>query len=218
MKLLIVEDNAVICAQLEREFKRHKYIVEVSADGDDAYYKMTNWEYDGVLLDVMLPKMSGLEVLKRVRSEGVETPVLLLTARSELDHRIEGLDLGADDYLPKPFEMAELHARVRALTRRGKTVMTSRIVVGRVELDMALSEVWLDGEKVDLTATEYTILECLMLSKGSLVSTAKLIEATHNENNETFSNSLNVHMHNLRKKLGSDMITTVRGRGYTIKD
>jgi two-component system OmpR family response regulator len=218
MKLLLIEDEADLRATLADSLREEGYAVDASADGEEGLYRALEADYDAVVLDVMLPKLDGWEILRRLRARKT-TPVLLLTARRALEDRVRGLDLGADDYLVKPFDLDEAHARLRALIRRSKGAASSRLDLGPgVVLDTARREVLLDGRPLDLTAREYSLIEYLALHRGEVVTRSALYEHLFAEDDETFSNLLEVHVCNIRKKLGKDFILTRRGHGYALAE
>ena len=218
MKLLLIEDEADLRATLADSLREQGYAVDTSADGEEGLYRALEADYDAVVLDVMLPKLDGWEILRRLRARKT-TPVLLLTARRALEDRVRGLDLGADDYLVKPFDLDEAHARLRALIRRSKGAASSRLdLAPGVVLDTARREVLLDGRPLDLTAREYSLIEYLALHRGEVVTRSALYEHLFAEDDETFSNLLEVHVCNIRKKLGKDFILTRRGHGYALSE
>jgi len=179
-------------------------------------YKAESWDYDVVVLDIMLPGLDGWQVLERLRKQK-QTPVLMLTARDAAPDRVRGLDTGADDYLVKPFDLSELLARVRALIRRSVGVARPEITFADVVLDTRARAVTRAGELLALTAREYAILEYLALHRGEVVSRTALYDHLFDENDDTMSNLLDVHVFNLRKKLGHELIVTRRGQGYLIE-
>jgi two-component system OmpR family response regulator len=190
--------------------------VDTAADGEEGLFKAQNTDYDGIVLDVMLPKLDGWDVLERLRKTNA-TPVLMLTARDATRDRVRGLDGGADDYLVKPFDLNELLARVRVLVRRGKGQAKPTLEVGSVRINTAARTVTQAEKPVMLTAREYVVLELLALHRGQVVTRTDLYEHLFDEEDETLSNILDVHVSNLRKKLGADFITTRRGFGYVIE-
>lgn len=217
MRVLVVEDNPVLRKQLIRSLNEKSYAVDSAEDGEESIYKATNWTYDLIILDIMLPKTDGWEVLREIRNKKISTPVLMLTARDKIEDRVQGLDSGADDYLTKPFDMEELHARVRSLIRRSKDVTTPRIAINDIEIDTSAGRIYRMGEPVTMTNREYGIVQKLALAQGKVISTQELLETILDENDDSMSNLLNVHLFNIRKKLGKDFIKTVRGQGYLIE-
>jgi len=216
MRLLIVEDEPRLLRNLERGLRDEGYAVDTAADGEEGIFKAENYDYDAILLDVMLPKLDGWEVLARLRKQKA-TPVLMLTARDSHADRVRGLDTGADDYVPKPFDLTELLARVRALIRRSANRTTNKITLGDVEIDMRARSVSRAGQPVVLTAREYAILEYLALHRGKVISRTQLYEHLFDENDDTLSNLVDVHIFSIRKKLGQNVIATRRGQGYCIE-
>jgi two-component system OmpR family response regulator len=192
------------------------YAVDLAEDGEEGLYKALETVYDAIILDIMLPVIDGLELLRRLRLKKA-TPVLMLTARSETTDRIHGLDHGADDYLGKPFDLDELLARLRALIRRAAGQSTPSILIGEITIDPITRRVLRSGAEVILTAREYALLEFLGQHRGRVISRTELYEHVFDENDDTFSNLIDVHVSNLRKKLGHEFITTRRGHGYCIE-
>jgi two-component system OmpR family response regulator len=215
MRLLVIEDEPELLRAVAQALREEGYAVDESADGEDGLFKATSWEYDALVLDLMLPRLSGWDLLQRLRRSH-RTPVLVLTARDGVADRVRGLDVGADDYLVKPFDLAELLARVRALIRRAAGQATSCIEIGPVVIDTSQRTVSRKGAEVTLTAREYAIVELLALRRGALVTRAQIYEHIFDENEDTLSNLLEVHVSNIRKKLGKDFIRTRRGLGYLI--
>jgi len=216
MRVLVVEDEPDLLASLLKALREDGYAADGAADGEDGLFKAETYEYDAVVLDIMLPGMDGWEVLRQLR-RGKKTPVLLLTARDAVRDRVRGLDTGADDYLVKPFDLEELLARLRALIRRAASQTESRLAIGRVVIDTAARTVTCDGQAIPLTAREYALVEFLALHRGTVVTRTMLYEHLFDENDDTLSNLLDVHVSNIRKKLGHDFIATRRGHGYFIE-
>ena len=216
MRILIIEDEPDLLASLLQAVREDGYAADGAADGEEGLYKAQSYEYDAMLLDVMLPGIDGWEVLRRLR-ETRKTPVLMLTARDAVRDRVKGLDGGADDYVVKPFDIDEVLARLRALIRRAASEAQPRLQLGQVLLDLTARTVARAGQPVALTAREYALLEFLALRRGKLVTRTMLYEHLFDENDDTLSNLLDVHVSNLRKKLGHDFITTRRGHGYSIE-
>ncbi len=215
MRVLIIEDELDLVRSLEKTLMEEGYAVDTSTDGEDGLFKARSWDYDAILLDIMLPRLDGWDLLKRLRREK-KTPVLILTARDALLDRVKGLDLGGDDYLVKPFERAELLARLRALIRRAAGQPTSTLELGEIVLDTASRTVMRNGEPIDLTAREYSLVEFLAMHRGSVVTRTMLYDHLFDENEDSLSNLLDVYVAKLRKKLGKDLIVTKRGHGYLI--
>ncbi len=216
MRLLVVDDDVELCSLLGEFLEREGYAVHCENDGPSRVDQALNGGYDMVVLDVMLPKLDGFEILKRVRSRS-SVPVLMLTARGEDVDRIVGLELGADDYLPKPFNPRELSARIRAILRRSDAQSTSgRVEVNGVVLDPASRKVTRDDTPIDLTTLEFSILEMLMRAAGRVVSRDALMEGLYNRKATPFDRSIDMHVSHLRRKLeGSQtLIKTIRGVGY----
>jgi two-component system OmpR family response regulator len=215
VRVLIVEDEPDLLGSLLQAVREDGYAADGASDGEEGLYKAENYEYDAVLLDIMLPGIDGWEVLRRLR-KSKKTPVLMLTARDAVRDRVKGLDTGADDYVVKPFDIDEVLARLRALIRRSASEAQSLLEIDDVVIDMAARTVARDGELITLTAREYALLEYLALHRGKLVTRSTLYEHLFDENDNTLSNLLDVHVSNLRKKLGHEFITTRRGHGYSI--
>ena len=224
MKILIVDDEDELRQRLRQALSNEQYMVETAKNGDEALDNIVDDDsFDLIILDIMMPGRDGLSVLKEIRKEGVNTPVLMLTALGDLDDRIRGLDQGADDYLAKPFSMSELLARIRAMLRRGRGG-NPLLTCGPVTLNTVNRFVTLDDMPVTLTVKEFAILEFLLYNKGRVVSRFSLAEHVWGDNFDPFtmSNFIDVHMKNLRQKIkkgGRDsVIRTVRGAGYIIDD
>ena len=215
MRVLVVEDEPDLLRVLSEALREDGYAVDEADTGPDGLYKATTWDYDAVLLDMMLPGLTGWEFLPRLRAQRT-TPVLVLTARSSVSDRIRGLDDGADDYVSKPFVLSEVLARVRALIRRTAGKASSRIELGDVLIDTAKRIVTRRNKPIVLTAREYAILELLALHRGTLVTKARIYDHIFDETDDTLSNLVEVHVSNIRKKLGRDFIQTRRGMGYVI--
>lgn len=216
MRILVIEDEPDLLAGLARSLREEGYAVDTAQDGEDGLLKALDVNYDAVVLDVMLPRLDGWEVLRRLRQHK-KTPVLLLTARDKTTDRVRGLDSGADDYLVKPFDLSELLARLRALIRRSASEAKSVIDLGTVQIDTAARVVTRDATPVVLTAREYALVEYLALHRGEVVTRTTLYEHLFDETDDSLSNLLDVHVSNVRKKLGHDFIVTRRGHGYSIE-
>jgi two-component system OmpR family response regulator len=216
MRLLLIEDEPDLLAGLARALRKQGYSVDTAEDGEEGLYKGRNTTYDAIVLDVMLPRLDGWEVLSKLR-ESKDTPVLMLTARDRPTDRVRGLDTGADDYLTKPFDLPELLARLRALIRRGSRQSKSVMEIGDVRIDTSARTATRAGLPVPLTAREYVLLEYLALHRGKVVSRSELYEHLFDENDDTLSNLIDVHVFNLRKHFGREFIMTRRGLGYVIE-
>ena len=218
MRVLIVEDNDPLRETLVDALTEDGYVVDSSADGEDGLYRATECSYDIIILDVMLPKVNGWEILEAVRDRGVNVPVLMLTARDTTEDRVRGLDAGADDYLVKPFKLAELCARMRSLLRRSRGQSNTVITVGDIEIHTAKKEIYKAGVALEITALEYRMVDALVAQRGSVVSRSFLYEHLFSEEKEVVSNILEVYVCNLRKKLGADFVKTKRGHGYYVEN
>jgi two-component system, OmpR family, response regulator len=216
MRILIVEDEPRLLRNLARALREEGYAVDVAAAGDEGLYKAESYNYDAIVLDIMLPRLDGWEVLERLRKQK-HTPLLMLTARDTFKDRVRGLDDGADDYLVKPFDLSELLARLRALIRRSAGQTTSHIELGDVIIDTRARSINREGRQIPLTAREYAIFEYLALHRGEVVTRTALYEHLFDENEDTMSNLLDVHIFSIRKKIGRDLIKTRRGQGYSIE-
>lgn len=216
MRILIIEDEPRLLANLAKALREEDYAVDTADNGEDGLFKAETYDYDAIVLDVMLPKLDGWEVLARLRKKK-RTPVLMLTARDASSDRVRGLDTGADDYLVKPFDLPELLARLRALIRRAAGQPHPTIELGEVTLNTGSRTVTRSGAEVTLTAREYAILEYLALHRGKLVTRSALYEHIMDESDMTLSNLVDVHVFSIRKKLGQELITTRRGQGYCIQ-
>jgi two-component system OmpR family response regulator len=215
MRVLVVEDEPELLSVIARALREEGYAVDESADGVDGLYKAQSWDYDALVLDLMLPGRDGWEVLAALRKKR-KTPVLILTARDGVADRVRGLDSGADDYLTKPFVLAELLARLRALIRRAAGQADAVIRLGEVAVDTRSRTVSRGGGAVPLTAREYALVELLAMHRGKLVTKTQIYEHLFDENDDSLSNLVEVHVMNVRKKLGKDFITTRRGQGYVV--
>jgi DNA-binding response OmpR family regulator len=224
MKILIVDDEYPLLHQLKKTLQNQRYIIETAMDGEAALDKLFQCPFDAIILDIMLPKMDGLTVLEQARKAGIDTPVLMLTAKGDTEDRIIGLDLGADDYLAKPFSLDELLARVRALLRRSGSQSTTVLQVEDLKLDTVSRNVTKAGNPLELTPREFSILEFLLYNKNRAVSRFSLAEHVWGDDFDPFSmsNFMDVHIKNLRHKIDDTghgrIIRTIRGVGYIIKD
>ncbi len=215
MRVLVVEDEPELLRAVAQSLREAGYAVDEAADGEDGLFKAQSWEYDALVLDLMLPRLNGWQLLEKLR-QVKKTPVLILTARDGVADRIRGLDTGADDYLVKPFDLAELLARVRALIRRSAGQPNPLLEIGDICIDTRSKHVSVGGKQVDLTAREYALVELLALRRGELVSRTMIYEHLFDEDDDTLSNLVDVHVSNIRKKLGKDFIGTRRGQGYIV--
>lgn len=219
MRILLVEDDRMLSDAITRAMTQSAHVVDVSYSGEEADRALATYEYGLVLLDIGLPNIDGFEVLKRLRSRRNKVPVLVLTARNTIEDRISGLDLGADDYLAKPFHLSELEARVRALIRRAHASASSELIHGRLRLDTAGRRLFCDNEPVDLSARELSVIELLLLKEGKVVTKQQIVDHLYGWEDASNSNAIEVFVYRLRKKLeasGTD-IRTVRGMGYLIE-
>jgi two-component system OmpR family response regulator len=222
VRVLVVEDEPKMAGLIRRGLREEGLTVDVAGRGEDALWMAGGSEYDAIVLDVMLPGIDGFESCRRLRAEGVWTPVLMLTARDAVDDRVAGLDSGADDYLVKPFSFAELLARLRALARRGGVERPTVIEVGDLRLDPATRRVWRAGEEVGLSTKEFALLETFMRRPGQVLSRLQLLEHAWEYDYENRSNVVDVYIRYLREKIDrpfeADSIETVRGVGYRLRD
>ena len=216
MRLLVIEDDPILLRSLAETLREENFAVDTADDGSEGLYKALEYNYDAIILDVMLPSIDGWEILSRLRAKK-DTPILMLTARDTIPDRIRGLNQGADDYLIKPFDSDELLARIRALIRRSAGKTSSILNIGSLSINISSRRVMLNGQEVFLTAREYALLEYLALHRKEVISRTTLYEHLFNEDDNTLSNLLDVHVSNLRKKLGGGFITTRRGHGYLIE-
>jgi len=222
MRILIVEDDQKLAIQLQHLMQNEGYHPDVVHDGPDGWEAAYVENFDLIILDIGLPGMDGLKVLRNLRNDNVDTPVILLTARGELDDKIIGLDSGADDYLAKPFATSELLARVRALLRRKSSSKSSQITVENLSVNTLSHDIYVENTPVNLTPTEYRILELLLFNLNRVVSRLSIAEHVWDDNFDLMTNVVDVHIRNLRKKIqdagAGKIIQTVRGIGYIIKN
>jgi two-component system response regulator QseB len=216
VRLLLVEDDPLLGEGLKMALARDGYTVDWLRNGKQALQALATDEFSVVILDLGLPGLDGIEVLTRTRAKGTTTPILILTARDAIPDRVTGLDQGADDYLIKPFDIEELSARVRSLIRRSQGRSQPLLIHGDVQIDPAAQTLSKAGQTIDLSQKEFIIIRYLMEHKGRPISRSRLEEQLYGWDKEIESNALEVHIHNLRKKLGSDLIKTVRGVGYRL--
>lgn len=216
MRVLLVEDDAALADRVARALREEMFAVDVAANGEDGGHLGATERYDVAVLDLGLPKVDGATVLRRWRAEGRDLPVLILTARESWSDKVEGFKAGADDYLTKPFRVEELVMRLRALVRRAAGASASRVVCGPLVFDAQLGTFELDGLPLKLTGMEWRVLSCLALRKEAVVDRMELLERVYEGDAEVDSNSLEVIVGRLRRKIGRDLIETVRGRGYRL--
>jgi two-component system OmpR family response regulator len=216
MRILVVEDDTNLNRQIKEALTEAGYVVDVAFDGEEGHFLGDTEPYDAVVLDIGLPQMDGLSVLEEWRRAGRKMPVLLLTARDRWSDKVQGIDAGADDYVAKPFHMEEVLARIRALVRRAAGHSSNEITAGNVRLDVKAGKVTVDGHAVKLTSHELRLLSYLMHHKGEVVSRTELTEHLYDQDFDRDSNTIEVFVGRLRKKLPEDCIQTVRGLGYQI--
>ncbi len=217
MRILVVEDEPDLLRTIAQVLREDGYAVDEAPDGQEGLYKATSWTYDAIVLDLLMPKLTGWEVLDKLRKTH-STPVLILTARDGVNDRVRGLDGGADDYLAKPFHLVELKARLRSLIRRSVGVASSQIVVGELVVDTSAKTVVRGETLILLTPREFSLLELFALHRGEVVSRTQIYEHLFEETDDSLSNLIDVHVSNLRRKLGKDFITTRRGQGYILHE
>jgi heavy metal response regulator len=222
MKILVVEDEKKVASFIKRGLEDDNYQVSLSYDGIDGFKQAREGEYNLVIMDMMLPKKDGMEVVKDLRESGNRVPVLMLTARNNMEDIVSGLDAGSDDYLTKPFAFAELLARVRALLRRGEQDRGAEIRFSDLRLDPVSHKVWRDNKEIDLTSKEYGLLEYLMRNPNAVLSRAMIAEHVWDYAFDSFTNIIDVYVNYLRKKIDKDfptkLIHTVRGQGYILRE
>lgn len=214
MKILVVEDEHRIANSIKKGLEQERYAVDVAYDGQEGLDLATSGDYDLIVLDLMLPGISGMEICKHLRNDGVQTSIVMLTARGQLQDKVEGLDTGADDYMTKPFAFEELLARIRALTRRPRKISGETIRVAGLELDTKKYQAMKDGANIILTAREYALLEYMMRHLKQVLSKTQIIEHVWNYDAEVLPNTVEVYVRNLRNKIGREFVQTVRGFGY----
>ena len=221
MRILVIEDEKKIANFIKRGLKDEGYAVDAAYDGEQGYFMATTQDYDLIVLDLMLPKIDGLTLCKKLRDEKVPSSVLMLTAKDSVKDKVSGLDSGADDYITKPFAFEEFLARVRALLRKREAGAPTKLTAGNLALDLVSHKVYREGKEIELTAKEYTLLEYLMRNAGSVVTRTMISEHVWDMNFDSFTNVIDVYVNYLRKKLdsgpGKKLIQTVRGRGYILK-
>ncbi len=217
MRILVVEDDKDLNRQLVEALTEAGYVVDTAYDGEEGHFLGDTEPYDAVILDIGLPEMDGISVLEAWRREKRKMPVLILTARDRWSDKVSGIDAGADDYVTKPFHVEEVLARIRALIRRSVGIASSEIEIGPIRLDTKLSRVSVDGKNIKLTALEFRLLSYIMHHQGKVVSRTELVEHLYDQDFDRDSNTIEVFVGRLRKKLATDLIETVRGLGYRIQ-
>ena len=221
MRILIVEDEKKVAGFIKKGLEEETYAVDVAYDGEEGFHLAEMNQYDMIILDLMLPKMEGLEVLTRLRNKKVSTPILLLTAKDAVDDKVTGLNKGADDYLTKPFAFSELLARIRSLLRRGQSETQTELKVGDLTLDMVSHKVSRNGEEIELTGKEYSLLEYFMRNEGKVLTRTMIAEHVWDYNFDTFTNVIDVYVNHLRKKIDkkypAKLLHTLRGVGYVMR-
>ena len=222
MRILVIEDEKKIADFIKRGLKEEGYAIDVAYDGQEGHFLAKTNDYDLILLDLMLPKLDGIALCKKLKSEGIVSPIIMLTAKSAVKDKVTGLDAGADDYLTKPFAFEELLARVRAILRKKETRHTTKLQVADLVLDLVTHKVTRAGREIELTAKEYALLEYFMRSAGSIITRTMISEHVWNVDFDTFTNVIDVYVNYLRNKVDSGfdkkLIHTVRGRGYLLKE
>ncbi len=216
MRILLVEDDPELGDGLTVGLRQAGFAVDWLRDGHSADQALQSENFDLVVLDLGLPRLSGMDVLRRARSRGLTVPILILTARDATGDKVSGLDAGADDYLVKPIDLDELSARIRALTRRSAGRAAPLLTHGELAVDLAAHRVTLAGDEIELSSREYSLLQMLLENAGRVLTRTQLEQSVYGWRDEPDSNALEVHIHHLRKKLGGDLIRTLRGVGYTI--
>ncbi|HEX5544925.1 MAG TPA: response regulator transcription factor [Nitrospira sp.] len=222
MRILLVEDDADLAQFIRKGLKEEHYVVDVAADGEAGLALALDNAYDLMILDIMLPKLDGLTLCRRVRDKGISTPVLLLTARNTLETKVSGFDTGADQFMPKPFAFAELLARIRALLRRGSSQQITHLQAADLRLDPASHRVWRAGQEISLTNKEYALLEFLLRNKNRVLTRTAIIEHVWDISYDPMTNIVDAHIRALRAKIDRDfsppLIATVRGAGYMLEE
>lgn len=221
MRILLIEDDQAVAAFLLQGLREASYAVDRASNGMDGLHMACSESYDVIILDLMLPGMDGLTVLRNLRSRKIDTPLICLTARDAVGDRVEGLNAGADDYLAKPFSFTELHARINALMRRGHRLASNPIIVGDLSVDVLSRAVLRAGKRIDLSPREFALLEYLVRNAGSILSRTMLMEHVWDMNQDPLTNVVDVHVNRLRKKVdhgfASPLIHTIRGVGYVLR-
>jgi len=221
MRLLIIEDEKKVADFIKRGLKEEGYSVDVAFDGEEGHFQASSSEYDAIILDLMLPKIDGISLCKKLRADKINAPILMLTAKDSVKDKVAGLDSGANDYLTKPFSFEELLARIRALLRKSETATPTELQIGDLILDLLTHKVTRAGKEIILTNKEYALLEYLMRNPGCIVTRTMISEHVWDINFDTFTNVIDVYMNYLRNKIDKGhkkkLIETIRGRGYMIR-
>jgi heavy metal response regulator len=222
MRILVIEDEKKVADFIKRGLKEEGYAVDVASDGEDGYFQATEISYDLILLDLMLPKLDGLSLCRKLRQNDIQTPLIMLTAKDSIKDKVTGLDSGADDYIAKPFSFEELLARIRALMRKGKSQQPTQLQVADLVLDLVSHKAWRGQEEIILTVKEYALLEYFMRNAGTVITRTMISEHVWDINFDTFTNVIDVYVNYLRNKIDKGqkikLLHTVRGRGYILKE
>ncbi|PIQ99439.1 MAG: DNA-binding response regulator [Nitrospinae bacterium CG11_big_fil_rev_8_21_14_0_20_45_15] len=222
MRILVVEDEKKVAGFIKKGLEEETYAVDIAHDGSEGFYLGKENQYDLIILDWMLPEMDGLEVLQKLRQSGIDTPILLLTAKDSVEDKVAGLNKGADDYLTKPFAFSELLARVRVLLRRGQKETKTTLTLGDLTLDLVSHKVKRGDEDIELTSKEYSLLEYFMRNPGKVLTRTMIAEHVWDYNFDTFTNVIDVYINHLRKKIDKNfskkLLHTMRGVGYVMKE
>jgi heavy metal response regulator len=221
MRILLVEDDRDVARFVSKGLKENLFLVDLAKDGEEGFELITQEKYDLIILDILLPKMDGWQILQKIKEKGIETPVIILTARDSTPDVVKGLNLGADDYLIKPFSFSELLARMRAILRRGKIQRPTELKVANLVLNQMTREVYRDTVRIDLTSKEYALLEYFMQNTGLILTRTMLLEAVWDYNFDPMTNVIDVHINHLRNKIDRDftpkLLHTIKGVGYVLK-
>ena len=222
MRILIVEDEKKVSAFIKKGLEEETYAVDIAPDGEEGLLLGEQNQYDLIILDLMLPKIDGLEVLSRLRGRKIETPILLLTAKDSVEDKVTGLNQGADDYLTKPFAFSELLARIRVLLRRGKADVQTKLEIADLTLDLVSHKVIRENHDIELTGKEYSLLEYFLRNQGKVLTRTMIAEHVWDYNFDTFTNVIDVYVNHLRKKIDKNysqkLLHTLRGVGYIMKE
>ena len=221
MRILLIEDDRDVARFVSKGLKENLFLVDLAKDGEEGFELITQEKYDLIILDILLPKMDGWQILQKIKEKGIETPVIILTARDSTPDVVKGLNLGADDYLIKPFSFSELLARMRAILRRGKIQRPTELKVANLVLNQMTREVYRDTVRIDLTSKEYALLEYFMQNTGLILTRTMLLEAVWDYNFDPMTNVIDVHINHLRNKIDRDftpkLLHTIKGVGYVLK-